>query len=314
MSISDESAMLQNMAQSWDSEISFSPQIGRQVVEGLGIKVCSFALVGEGWDNWAYLVNDEYIFRFPRRQIAVGLLQTETTVLPLLQPHLPTPVPAPLFIGQPTELYPAPFAGYRYLPGTTVDRAGLSEADLVPIAEQLGLFLRNLHAVSISEEVRKWAPVDTIRRSDPPYRLQQMKERIVALHDILGRDRCDLVIAAATELSTAAPLQNETNWVHGDLYSRHLLTENGLLSGVIDWGDVHLGDPALDLSIAFSLFEGPSRQAFFEQYGEVDEHTSNRARFRSLFYGIVLTHYGTEIGDNDIAAAGQKALSRATPS
>ena len=37
-------------------------------------------------------------------------------------------------------------------------------------------------------------------------------------------------------------------FVHGDLYSRHLLVDDaGRPCGVIDWGDCHVGDPAVDL-------------------------------------------------------------------
>jgi hypothetical protein len=35
-----------------------------------------------GWDNTAFLVNDEYVFRFPRRQLGADCLATENDVLP----------------------------------------------------------------------------------------------------------------------------------------------------------------------------------------------------------------------------------------
>ena len=42
---------------------------------------------GAGWDNAAYLVNGEWVFRFPRRAIAVDLLEAEVHVLPRLAPR-----------------------------------------------------------------------------------------------------------------------------------------------------------------------------------------------------------------------------------
>ena len=36
--------------------------------------------------------------------------------------------------------------------------------------------------------------------------------------------------------------------LHGDLGPEHLLAKAGRLSGVIDWGDARIGDPALDLA------------------------------------------------------------------
>src|SRR6185503_15119791 len=43
--------------------------------------------------------------------------------------------------------------------------------------------------------------------------------------------------------------------VHGDLYERHVLVgDENRVSGVIDWGDVHAGDPAVDLNLLYRLF------------------------------------------------------------
>ena len=54
--------------------------------------------IGAGWDNVAFLVtgaNGPFVFRFPRRSIAVPLIETETRLLPLLAPALPLPIPVP---------------------------------------------------------------------------------------------------------------------------------------------------------------------------------------------------------------------------
>jgi aminoglycoside phosphotransferase (APT) family kinase protein len=98
--------------------------------------------------------------------------------------------------------------------------------------------------------------------------------------------------------------------VHGDLYARHFLVDgSNTPCGVIDWGDVHLGDPALDLSIAYSFLLPGARSAFQEAYGHTDDTALwERARFRALAYGILLTHYGSEVGDEAIQAAGEYAL------
>ncbi|MFC6847283.1 phosphotransferase [Streptomyces caelestis] len=40
--------------------------------------------------------------------------------------------------------------------------------------------------------------------------------------------------------------------VHGDLGPGHLLAQDGALTGVIDFGDAHIGDPAVDLAWALN--------------------------------------------------------------
>ncbi len=44
--------------------------------------------------------------------------------------------------------------------------------------------------------------------------------------------------------------------------SRNLLVQEGRLSAVIDFGQLGAGDPACDLSIAWTLFAGESREVF----------------------------------------------------
>ena len=55
-------------------------------------------------------------------------------------------------------------------------------------------------------------------------------------------------------------------WVHGDIAAGNLLVdEKGALVSVIDFGCIGVGDPACDLTIAWTLFEGKSRRVFKER-------------------------------------------------
>jgi aminoglycoside phosphotransferase (APT) family kinase protein len=51
-------------------------------------------------------------------------------------------------------------------------------------------------------------------------------------------------------------------WVHGDFHTGNLLTVGGRLSAVIDFGGLGIGDPACDLTVAFTLMSAKSRDAF----------------------------------------------------
>ncbi|MEQ8224664.1 MAG: phosphotransferase, partial [Candidatus Eremiobacterota bacterium] len=77
----------------------------------------------DGWDNSAFLVNNIYVFRFPRRHVAVELLETENLILPNIASYLNIPVPVPLFIGKPSDHFSWPFSGYSFIPGITACRA-----------------------------------------------------------------------------------------------------------------------------------------------------------------------------------------------
>ncbi len=43
----------------------------------------------------------------------------------------------------------------------------------------------------------------------------------------------------------------ERRWLHGDLHPRNVITSNGRITAVIDWGDLCAGDPATDLAAAW---------------------------------------------------------------
>ena len=44
---------------------------------------------GEGWDNKLFRLGDNFVVRFPRRQVAAVLIEHEQRWLPVLAPHLP---------------------------------------------------------------------------------------------------------------------------------------------------------------------------------------------------------------------------------
>jgi aminoglycoside phosphotransferase (APT) family kinase protein len=50
--------------------------------------------------------------------------------------------------------------------------------------------------------------------------------------------------------------------MHGDLHPANLLITKGQLTGVIDFGLLAVGDPAVDLMAAWTFPTGPARHAF----------------------------------------------------
>ena len=58
-------------------------------------RVAPRRLLGEGWDNSVWVVEERWAFRFPRREIAIAGVARELAVLPRLAPLLPVPIPAP---------------------------------------------------------------------------------------------------------------------------------------------------------------------------------------------------------------------------
>lgn len=265
---------------------------------------------GAGWDNTAFLVNDTWVFRFPRRQIAVGLIETEMRLLPAIADSLPMPIPQPVWKGEPTDDFPWPFAGYRYLQGTTACRADLNDEARCRLAEPMARFLKALHSLEADVARAAGAGPDIHERLDVPKRTAQVRERLEKLAadgHLPGGDPSPWLAVAEAAPTSWTP--GSTTLVHGDLYARHLLVdENNALCGVIDWGDVHLGDAAIDLRTVLTMLPPPGRQRFFEIYGDVDPARLAVARQQAVFSAVALLIYGHDVGDDALVREGEVGL------
>ena len=92
---------------------------------------------------------------------------------------------------------------------------------------------------------------------------------------------------------------NFTNTLlHGDFYAKHLIIDsNRKLCGVIDWGDTHVGNPALDLQIVHCFFPPDSHQVFLQNYGKVSEAIWRLAFFRGIYSTATIGAYAHDKSD-----------------
>lgn len=298
------------MTPEWTAEIAVGPTLARDLIEaqfpqlrGAGIEP-----LGEGWDHAAYLIANAYVFRFPRRTIAVELIARELALLPQLAPQLPLAIPIPIFSGTPSEMYPWPFGGYAIIKGVTACQHELDDAQRSALAPALGSFLRALHAIDPGPSRRAGLPDDTLGRLDHSKRLAIAHERLSRLH---AQGLIDDPRMLLDWMAQIAPNDSDHARciVHGDLYARHLvLDDRDRVVGIIDWGDVHYGDPALDLAIAFTMLPPSAHARFRDAYGSIDERTWALARYRAIYHSALVATYGLEIGDRQLIAAGRFAL------
>lgn len=298
-------------ADPWQAEIDVDARIARAAIarQFPELRLQTIEPFGEGWDNAAFLVDGAYVFRFPRRRVAVELIRNELRLLPALAPRLPLPIPLPAFAGEPRDEFPWPFAGYARLPGKALTEVRLAAGAYAPLAVACGAFLRALHALDPASLPE--LPGDAIGRFDHARSMPKLRQR---LDDLRAARLIGDPAPLLESLERVAPkgVRAERRClVHGDLYARHVLVgEDGAASGIIDWGDAHLGDPAVDLAIALSIFSNGARAAFAQAYGGIDARTWELARYRAAYHSAMLAHYGHRIGDARIAEAGLSGLAR----
>ena len=80
------------------------------------------------------------------------------------------------------------------------------------------------------------------------------------------------------------------------------------LVGVIDWGDIHVGDPAIDLAIVHSFLPTSAHAKFREVYGKISEETWSLALLRAIYSSTLLILYGHHSKDPVIFREGLRSL------
>ena len=316
----------------WTAEVDITPRLAADLIREQfpGVGVRQVTVLATGWDNVAFLADGQWLFRFPRRAVALPGVQREIAVLPRLAPRLPLPIPDPQFIGQPSARYPWPFFGARLLPGGELSDSGLPDTQRSPAAVAVGQFLRILHDPGIIAAVGGAdLPVDPMRRASAPVRASQARgvlDRLVhrgiwpgdghlrefldqAEHVTAGTGPAAPAAAATEPVSGRGPLV----LCHGDLHVRHLLVDrDGAATGVIDWGDLCLADPAVDLSIAYFGFAGRARADLLSAYGRpVGPQRELAARAAAVSLAASLAEYAADDGRPELLQECVAGLKRA---
>ena len=277
----------------WDAELTVDEGLARRLLEEQFPDLASLPIVplGAGWDNTVYTVGQDWVFRFPRREVVLPGFRLEIDFLPKLAPLLPFAIPVPERIGEPSDAFPWPFFGALKLPG--VELGDAPETDRETLAVDLARFLTTLHRDEAVQAVGRPLPENWTRRADMKLRVPYVLDKLAEL-DALWR--APARVRALLEDARSLPPPRPKAVCHGDFHFRHVLVEDGRMRGVIDWIDLCRGEPALDLQIVWSVLPTDARPAFFAEYGDVDEETLLRARAIAFHLAAALLDYGHEEG------------------
>ena len=299
----------------WSPEVVVGEELARDLA-GDRLPVARGApmrLLGEGWDSTVWLLGEEWVLRFPRREVVVPGFLRELDVLPRIAPRLPLAVPVAAVRGEPDERFPWPWAAFRLLPGREIPDARPDDAARLRHGRDLGRFLRALHAIDPATATAGGAPlpVDANRRADMPHRVDFTRRRLATL-ERLGLWSAPAALAGVLEAALELPPSGRLALCHGDLHLRHLLVADaGDLSAVIDWIDVCRGDPAIDLPLYWGHLTPAARAAFHVEYGPVAPEALLRARVLAVFLWATLAEYGREVGMPALEREALEGLDRA---
>ena len=252
-----------------------------------------------GWDNAIFRLGDELLVRLPRRQLGADLVEHEHRWLPGLASILPIPIPAPVRLGVPGSGFPWRWSVCPYFDGEVA--ADVTLADPRLDAQRLGEFVAALHRPAPAD-----APVNEFRRGKPIAEfIPRIESNLAQLDPAADPDSLDNVRpesdpartfldaarAALAELADVTEWDGPALWVHGDLHSANIVVADGAIAAVIDFGDITSGDPAVDLAVAWMLFDETERQIFRTAaaagHGGIDDATWQRGRLWALHFAVL---------------------------
>ncbi len=240
-----------------------------------GLPVGRSRVESGGGDHVLLIIDDTYAFRFPRA--GMHDLKLEIAVLGLLQRRSVVPTPSYDYVDPAGR-----FAGYRFIEGIELTQsrfAALSPVGKDRVLGQAAMFLSALHSL----------PRDAVDRAGPwpmAWTAAEYAERGLT-------ERLPSIAACAPHL--AGPIEafyrsyrherlDRLVVVHGDLVADHILLDEAAerLAGIIDFGDVAIGDPAQDL-LAFWSYGKEAASRIVQLYGPSDADSGLLGRSRNHF-------------------------------
>ncbi|WP_236053843.1 aminoglycoside phosphotransferase family protein [Streptomyces musisoli] len=235
-------------------------------------------LASSGTENAMFRLGTGLVVRLPRRPAAVPDVTRERHWLTVLAPLLPVAVPEPLGVGEPNEEYPWPWAVYRWLPGRNPVAGAVEEPER--LAEDLGAFVRALRRIPRQDGPAGYRAGPLGGRDEPTR---------AAVAELAARVDTDAV-TACWEQALRAPEHTGPVWAHGDLSPGNVLVDGGRLSAVIDFGTAGIGDPAVDLIVAWNLLPATARDTFRRAVGADDAEWA-RGRGWALSVSLIQLPY-----------------------
>lgn len=262
--------------------MSLSPYLDAVRAWNPSLDITSYRVDPYGLNNLVIIVNDAWVFRFPRNPESAEGLRREAAVLDLARRRVRAPLPD-FRIDEATG-----FVAYRLLPGRPLYRHLLLRLDVYAqdrFAAELGEFLRDLHASPASE-----ATAAGLGDPPPAPPADLWPERLAAIRETLYpylwadqhayvEDLFAPVLDDRLDMAAYRPAI-----IHNDLASYHILVDpdDGRLTGVLDFGEAGWGDPAADLGILINTYGESFVRRMAPVYPELPD-LLERARFRAAY-------------------------------
>lgn len=208
------------------------------------LAITSIDFLGAGYDSEAYVVNEEFVFKFPRHATAAANLYKEAHVLMEIRDQLPINVPEVLFTGPSDDFEQMVFVGYERIQGEALTPEviqTLDEAVLDKLAKELAGFFSALHQIKLTTSIQG-LHVDKKEKCQKEFAV--IKSLVLPAVSSDSKDKINTLY----EHILAADFEDTTCLVHNDFGASNVFFDraSNQICGIIDFGDVAIYDRDID--------------------------------------------------------------------
>ncbi|HDR7796902.1 aminoglycoside phosphotransferase family protein [Bacillus tropicus] len=239
------------------------------------LSIHSYKQNEEGWDNVAIIVNDELLFRFPRKQEYAMRIPLEKELCTLLSYSLHEMKVPHYHLLYKNDADAVPLCSYYTLihgePLKTDTVTKLEDKELKTIITQLAAFLATLHSIPLKQGTTLGFPVEKT--------LTYWKELQTKLNKYVTNNLTSFQKSALNRLfenffACLATSKFQNTIIHADFTHHHILfdKQNKTISGIIDFGDAQIGDPAFDFAGLYYDFGHEFTTSVYKQYSTLTSH------------------------------------------
>ena len=286
--------------------------VGRLLAEH-GCQISSLRPLGSGLDHVTYEVDGEFVVRLSRQTDPAERAREVTVEARLLHrvgEISPLPVPVPNIVDPVHGL-----STYLKLPGQPLLHvpAGARAAHAAALGSSLGSFLAVVH--NLSPHDAELFPEDT---TPPVEWLEEAADNYSRCAAHIGAEHRHAI--ASFLRADPPPAAQRLTVCHNDLGIEHILVDprSWAISGIIDWSDAALADPARDLGLVHRDLGPRGLRATLSTYRAAGAGTDLELLARAVFHArcgaLEDLAYGLVTGQDDYTANSLAAMAWLLPS
>lgn len=221
---------------------------------------------------------EHYVARTPQSRAGALELDVETQVLRTLGSSVRSRLPFKITsqLGETKDARGARVVLFEFLYGNPIDPARVSASS--PLAGSIGSAIAAIHA--LDTEAIRTAGLPEFSAAELVKKLVNELDEVAATGEIPSA----LLSRWESALEDVSLFRYQPTVVHGELSADTVLELDGQVSAVLNWGALHLGDPAQDLTWLASTVYGELFDAVMLSYAKTSGCSDAGLKQRAALY------------------------------